>query len=844
MPRAATALALHASILILTASLFALVRPASAEAASPPFQQACSTRAQLIDIIWRGRRTRSKPLHAERYEWGTPAPRSRCDGERRRRPAVGEFLDGSHRGAIVPVLVIRRRVRRRRRRRRRHRPSTRGRRAVLDEYGEDGGGDPIMAAAQANGWARRDGGTYSQITNWYLNCAYPANPLARAPTSRRSPRRDQGHLRGGARACSRGRSPRGGASLGTDCFTPGRNGQIALRALASAAGSRAVACRRRRAGLVLLIATTRSRRCAKLGEHVHADSFIRATGCCTSSLIRLATTPRRWRRRAAHANRSPRSPSSIRRRRPPPLLPPLRHRLQDAPSGQTPTWLCASSNSPSSAGAARPSAAVAVLARPSSSSDLSPSSLAPARVMPGRRPRQTRRRRRRSRRRRRRRRRRSGGASGRRRRRGAEHDGGRAPAEAARARGAAPRRPAGASPQGGALREMVRAAVGLLGDSVEAVSTSAAQCLARLARGERRRVLRVTCARDRRRCGRLTRRLSRAAPTRTRRRTRRSALEYGFVRASLMTKLTSANKADWQSRAKAIAALQMNSGLRAQPTRPPRQAAAARPPARPPARPRARVPSPPRRAAGRAPPRALCSFLCTLLDDTNFEISLTSAPGTPPPQITEHPCSPDAPRPPCAAPRRNSAQMISDVLDRADSMATTLDGASAAAIVGRLMEKFADNKIVIRQQNLKVMKVTDQGPPSSCRRCSRTPRTQLVLIREHGGEHRDHEKSSAATPIAARPRRGDERDVERRRWTTSSRRCRRWHWRRVRSPRRRRAPPSTRCSARKRRRDEKVASDRRRRRRRAQGREAAFRRSQPNDQRVVEFGRPARPRAP
>ena len=49
--------------------------------------------------------------------------------------------------------------------------------------------------------------------------------------------------------------------------------------------------------------------------------------------------------------------------------------------------------------------------------------------------------------------------------------------------------------------------------------------------------------------------------------------------------------------------------------------------------------------------------------------------------------------------------MISDVLDRfADSMATTLDGASAAAIVGRLMEKFADNKIVIRQQNLKVMK--------------------------------------------------------------------------------------------------------------------------------------------
>ena len=77
-------------------------------------------------------------------------------------------------------------------------------------------------------------------------------------------------------------------------------------------------------------------------------------------------------------------------------------------------------------------------------------------------------------------------------------------------------------PQGGALREMVRAAVGLaLGDSVEAVSTSAAQCLARLRAASADEFAGHVRAR-RRRCGRLTRRLSRAAPTRTRRRTRRS----------------------------------------------------------------------------------------------------------------------------------------------------------------------------------------------------------------------------------------------------------------------------------------------------------------------------------
>ena len=71
---------------------------------------------------------------------------------------------------------------------------------------------------------------------------------------------------------------------------------------------------------------------------------------------------------------------------------------------------------------------------------------------------------------------------------------------------------------------------------------------------------------------------------------------------------------------------------------------------------------------------ALAQLLAGFLDDTNFKISLTSL------------------------------QMISDVLDRfgeqirhgPDSLAI------ASAIVPKLMEKFADNKIVIRQSNLKV----------------------------------------------------------------------------------------------------------------------------------------------
>ena len=206
---------------------------------------------------------------------------------------------------------------------------------------------------------------------------------------------------------------------------------------------------------------------------------------------------------------------------------------------------------------------------------------------------------------------------------------------------------------------MVRAAVGLLGDSVEAVSTSAAQCLARLRAASADGW--VTCARAAGAADGL-RRLSRAAPTRTEEDAAKP-LEYGFVRASLMTKLTSANKADWQSRAKAIAALQTE--LREpQPTRPPRQAAAARPPARPPA-----ASLTPLVVAGRASTRAAVLVPVHAARRYQFQDQPHLTPGTP---TTTPPPPPRSPGHPSPTPHLTAPQMISDVLDRfADSMATT-----------------------------------------------------------------------------------------------------------------------------------------------------------------------------
>jgi len=73
---------------------------------------------------------------------------------------------------------------------------------------------------------------------------------------------------------------------------------------------------------------------------------------------------------------------------------------------------------------------------------------------------------------------------------------------------------------------------------------------------------------------------------------------------------------------------------------------------------------------------AFSQLLAGFLDDTNFKISLTSL------------------------------QMTSDMLDRfGDQIRNGPDSlAIASTIVPKLMEKFADNKIVIRQSNLKLMK--------------------------------------------------------------------------------------------------------------------------------------------
>ena len=90
----------------------------------------------------------------------------------------------------------------------------------------------------------------------------------------------------------------------------------------------------------------------------------------------------------------------------------------------------------------------------------------------------------------------------------------------------------------------------------------------------------------------------------------------------------------------------------------------------------------------------LASFtdlLTSLLEDTNFKISLTSL------------------------------QMISDLLDRfAEQSRNGPDSERIfSAIVPRLMDKFADNKIVIRQANLRLTKklMAVVAPSARCRRC-------------------------------------------------------------------------------------------------------------------------------
>lgn len=99
---------------------------------------------------------------------------------------------------------------------------------------------------------------------------------------------------------------------------------------------------------------------------------------------------------------------------------------------------------------------------------------------------------------------------------------------------------------------------------------------------------------------------------------------------------------------------------------------------------------------------SLSQLLAGFLDDTNFKISITSL------------------------------EMISDVLDRfGDQIRHGADSvAIASAIIPKLMEKFADNKIVIRQSNLKVPRSAHawHSPPHAY-----PPR---VCIEKRGKNHR------------------------------------------------------------------------------------------------------------
>ena len=198
-------------------------------------------------------------------------------------------------------------------------------------------------------------------------------------------------------------------------------------------------------------------------------------------------------------------------------------------------------------------------------------------------------------------------------------------------------------------RELVRATIALLSDPVDAVTTSAKQALSQLrvafsaefAAHVRALPPALRSAFEVYEAGGDPKADADAgAPADG------ASLEFGIVGARLMGQLHEVG--NWQVRAQAIAELQKLIGrLSAE------QHAAV-------------VPHVDR----------LATFLMGLLDDSNFKISLTSL------------------------------QIISDMLEphRFQAQMRSSSGGAGEELLRRLMEKFADNKIVIRQQNLKVMR--------------------------------------------------------------------------------------------------------------------------------------------
>ena len=163
-----------ASNLILTASLFANMNGGVGGGDFfAPFQQAMFDQSGLIDIIWRGKDGVYSPLHAERYEWGTPAPRGATGNDDANRLWESSSMDlieeqlakGSAAAAFAADVD--------------GADATVRTTLVVGQYWTNTAKTAAAirsAAARANGWGDAKVVIYSQITNWYLNCAYPANP--------------------------------------------------------------------------------------------------------------------------------------------------------------------------------------------------------------------------------------------------------------------------------------------------------------------------------------------------------------------------------------------------------------------------------------------------------------------------------------------------------------------------------------------------------------------------------------------------------------------------------------------------------------------------------------------
>ena len=261
-----------ASNLILTASLFANMNGGVGGGDFfAPFQQAMFDQSGLIDIIWRGKDGVYSPLHAERYEWGTPAPRGATGNDDANRLWESSSMDlieeqlakGSAAAAFAADVD--------------GADATVRTTLVVGQYWTNTAKTAAAirsAAARANGWGDAKVVLYSQITNWYLNCAYPANPYCSRADLASKPFDEIKDTFEAELEETLEDVPEGWrVFLGTDCFTPGRNGQIAeMSARVRGVLARRPAVNVAPVHLIDYHALTTMRQSSV--RDVHADSFI------------------------------------------------------------------------------------------------------------------------------------------------------------------------------------------------------------------------------------------------------------------------------------------------------------------------------------------------------------------------------------------------------------------------------------------------------------------------------------------------------------------------------------------------------------------------------------------